>query len=162
MAVKTLEDLFHETLKDIYHGEKQIIKALPKMAKKTESAELKKAFDTHKTQSEKQVERLERVFELLEKPARGKTCEAIEGLVAEGAEVMEEVEAGPVRDAGLIAAAQAVEHYEIARYGALSAWAEQLGMREAAKLLKQTLDEEKETDKLLNGIAVGMVNQKAA
>lgn len=162
MAVSTLEDLFHETLKDIYNGEKQIIKALPKMAKKTESPRLKKAFETHRAQSETQAERLERVFELMDKTPRGKTCEAIEGLLAEGDEVASDVEAGAVRDAGLIAAAQAVEHYEIARYGALAAWADQLGMKEAAKLLRQTLDEEKKTDELLNDIALGMVNQKAA
>lgn len=162
MAAKTLEDLFHETLKDIYHAEKQIIKALPKMAKKTESPELKQAFETHRTQSETQAERLERVFEIIGKPARAKTCEAIVGLLAEGEEVIEDTETGPVRDAGLIAAAQAVEHYEMARYGALSAWAQQLGMKEAVKLLNQTLDEEKKTDSLLSQIALGSINQKAA
>jgi ferritin-like metal-binding protein YciE len=161
-SAKTLEDLFLATLKDIYHGEKQITKALPKMAKKASSPKLVEAMQQHLQETEGQIARLERVFELMGKTPRGKTCEAIEGLVAEGEEVMDEAAGGEVMDAGLIAAAQAVEHYEIARYGTLAAWARQLGMAEAAQLLEQTLQEEKNTDALLNKIALESVNKKAA
>ena len=161
-SAKSLQELFLTTLQDIYHGEKQILKALPKMAKNATSPELKQAFQHHTEQTEGQVERLQRVFELMNKSARGKTCEAIEGLVEEGKEVMSETESGEVMDAGLIAAAQAVEHYEIARYGTLCAWAEELGMKEAVQLLEQTLQEEKETDALLNKIALERVNRQAA
>jgi ferritin-like metal-binding protein YciE len=158
----TLEELFLTTLQDIYHGEKQILRALPKMARQSSAPELKEAFERHQEQTEAQVERLQRVFELMDKSARGKPCEAIEGLVEEGKEVMSEAEKGEVMDAGLIAAAQAIEHYEIARYGTLSAWAKQLGLEQAVKLLDETLEEEKETDKLLNRIAMQQVNQRAA
>lgn len=161
-SASTLQELFLTHLQDIYHGEKQILKALPKMAKSATTPELKQAFEKHHDQTEGQVERLQRVFELMNKSARGKTCEAIEGLVEEGKEVMSETESGEVMDAGLIAAAQAVEHYEIARYGTLRSWAEQLGMKEAAKLLGETLAEEKQTDELLNKIAKSSVNRKAA
>jgi ferritin-like metal-binding protein YciE len=161
-SASTLQDLFLATLQDIYHGEKQILKALPKMAKNASTPELKQAFEHHYDQTEGQVERLQRVFELMNKTARGKTCEAIEGLVEEGKEVMSEAQTGEVMDAGLIAAAQAVEHYEIARYGTLRSWAQQLGMKEAAQLLEQTLQEEKQTDELLNKIAMRSVNRKAA
>jgi ferritin-like metal-binding protein YciE len=161
-SASTLQELFLTTLQDIYHGEKQILKALPKMAKSATTPELKQAFQHHTEQTEGQVERLQRVFELLNKSARGKTCEAIEGLVEEGKEVMTEAQSGEVMDAGLIAAAQAVEHYEIARYGTLRSWAQQLGMKEAAQLLSQTLEEEKQTDELLNKIAMSSVNKKAA
>ncbi len=159
---RTLQDLFVSTLQDIYHGEKQILKALPKMAKNATTPELKQAFQHHRDQTEGQVERLQRVFELMDLSARGGACEAIEGLVEEGKEVMDEAETGEVMDAGLIAAAQAVEHYEMARYGALCSWAKELGMKEAAKLLDQTLQEEKQTDALLNKIALERVNRKAA
>jgi ferritin-like metal-binding protein YciE len=159
-SVYTLRDLFLST--DIYHGEKQILKALPKMAKNATSPELKQAFQHHYDQTEGQAERLQRVFALTDKSARGRTCEAIEGLVEEGKEVMSEAETGQVMDAGLIAAAQAVERYEIARYGTLRAWAQQLGMQEAAQLLEQTLQEEKQTDEFLNRIAKSGVNRKAA
>ena len=138
-SASTLQELFLTHLQDIYHGEKQILKALPKMAKSATTPELKQAFEKHHDQTEGQVERLQRIFELMNKSARGKTCEAIEGLVEEGKEVMTEAQSGEVMDAGLIAAAQAVEHYEIARYGTLRSWAEQLGMKEAAKLLGETL-----------------------
>jgi ferritin-like metal-binding protein YciE len=161
-SASTLQELFLTHLQDIYHGEKQILKALPKMAKSATTPELKQAFEKHHDQTEGQVERLQRIFELMNKSARGKTCEAIEGLVEEGKEVMTEAQSGEVMDAGLIAAAQAVEHYEIARYGTLRSWAEQLGMKEAAKLLGQTLSEEKQTDELLNKIAMSSVNRKAA
>jgi ferritin-like metal-binding protein YciE len=162
MAVQSMEDLFLETLKDVYHAEKQVLKALPKMAKKAGSDELRQAFETHRTETEGQVERIEQVFELLGKKARGKPCAAMEGLVEEGKEIMEEVEDEQVLDAGLISAAQAIEHYEIARYGTLIAWAKRLGMDEAAGLLQQTLDEEGKTDKLLSKLAVSNINQKAA
>jgi ferritin-like metal-binding protein YciE len=161
-TARTLQELFLTTLQDIYHGEKQILKALPKMAKNASTPELKQAFQHHLDQTEGQVDRLQRVFELMDKSARGRTCEAIEGLIEEGKEVMSEAEPGQVMDAGLIAAAQAVEHYEIARYGTLRSWAQQLGMQEAAQLLEQTLQEEKQTDELLNKIAKSSVNRKAA
>jgi ferritin-like metal-binding protein YciE len=158
----TLNELFLTTLQDIYHGEKQILRALPKMAKKVSNPELRSALERHLEETRGQVERLEQVFEMMDKRARGKTCEAIQGLIEEGKEVMEEAEPGEVLDAGLIGAQQAVEHYEIARYGTLRAWAEQLGMRDAAKLLQQTLEEEKRTDELLSKIALNAVNKKAA
>lgn len=158
---KTLQDLFHETLKDIYYAEKQILRALPKMAKAARSAELKSAFETHRQETEGQVERLERVFEMIGKPARGKTCEAIVGLIDEGKEVMEDFAGAPALDAGLLAGAQAVEHYEISRYGTLKAWAGKLGNKEAAGLLDQTLQEEMKTDKLLTEIAETAVNNAA-
>lgn len=161
-SARTLQELFLSTLQDIYHGEKQILKALPKMAKHSTTPELKEAFQHHLQETEGQVERLLRVFELMDKSARGRTCEAIEGLVEEGKEVMSEAETGEVMDAGLIAAAQAVEHYEIARYGTLIAWAQELGQKEAAQLLEQTLQEEKKANDLLNKIALERVNQHAA
>lgn len=161
-SARTLQELFLSTLQDIYHGEKQILKALPKMAKHSTTPELKEAFQHHLQETEGQVERLQRVFELMDKSARGRTCEAIEGLVEEGKEVMSEAETGEVMDAGLIAAAQAVEHYEIARYGTLIAWAQELGLKEAAQLLEQTLQEEKKANDLLNKIATERVNPHAA
>jgi ferritin-like metal-binding protein YciE len=159
---KTLQDLFTETLKDIYYAEKQILRALPKMARSAESPELKKAFETHRAETEGQIDRLHQIFELLDKPARGKTCDAIIGIVEEGKEVMEEFEGSDALDAGLLSSAQAVEHYEIARYGTLKTWAGQLGMNDAAKLLDQTLQEEIKTDKLLTELATRQVNRKAA
>lgn len=162
MSLRTLEDLFLHTLKDIYHGEKQILRALPKMAKEADSAELKEAFEMHREETSGQVERLEQVFATLDAPARGKPCEAIQGLIEEGKEVMGDAEDGAVRDAGLIGAAQAVEHYEIARYGSLIAWAKQLGRREAADLLAQNLEEEKAADRILSRLATTKVNRKAA
>ena len=159
---KTLEDLFHETLKDIYFAEKKILTALPKMAKAAHSDELKAAFEKHHAETEGQVERLEEVFELIDKPARGKTCPAILGLVEEGQEVMKDFKTSDAHDAGLLSGAQAVEHYEISRYGTLIAWAEQLGMNDAARLLKQNLDEEKKTDEALTKLAEGSINQMAA
>ncbi len=157
-----LEELFAETLKDIYFAEKQILKALPKMAKEASTPELKKAFETHREQTEDQVERLNQVFELIGRPARGKTCEAILGIIEEAKEVMEEFRGENALDAGLTASAQAVEHYEIARYGTLKSWARELGMNEAAELLDKTLQEEIMTDKLLTDIAKKGVNRKAA
>ena len=159
---KKLQDLFVETLKDIYYAEKQILKALPKMAREAKSPELKQAFETHRSETEGHVDRLQQVFELVDKPARGKTCDAILGIVEEGKEVMEEFANSPALDAGLLSSAQAVEHYEIARYGTLKTWAGQLGLKEAVKLLDQTLQEEIKTDKLLSQLATQTVNAKAA
>jgi ferritin-like metal-binding protein YciE len=157
-----MDDLFLHLLKDMYNAEKQLLKALPKMAKKTESAELKKAFEKHTKETEGQVERLEQVFDILGKKAQGKPCAAMEGLVEEGKEAMDEIEDAQVLDAALLSGAQAVEHYEISRYGTMVAMAKQLGLGDAAKLLDQTLTEEKNTDKILNQIALNSVNQKAA
>jgi ferritin-like metal-binding protein YciE len=158
---KTLNDLFLETLKDVYYAEKQAVRQLQKAAKAAKSDELKQAFTQHGEESQGQVERLDQVFELLGKPARGKTCEAIQGLNAEMAEVMEDFGDSPAADAALIGTAQAVEHYEIARYGTLKTWANQLGMAEAATLLDQTLQEEKRTDELLTQIAESAANEEA-
>jgi ferritin-like metal-binding protein YciE len=159
---KTLDDLFLETLKDMYHAEKQILRALPRMAKAADSDQLRQAFEQHRDETEVQVERLEQVFEMLGKSARGKTCEAIQGIVEEGKEVMDDFKESEALDAGLIAAAQAVEHYEISRYGTLRTWATQLGMNDAAKLLEETLQEEKKTDELLTQLAEAALNRKAA
>ena len=158
---KTLEDLFHDSLKDVYFAEKKILTALPRLAKAAQSAELKQAFEKHRTETEGHVERLEQVFAIIEKKAQGKTCPAINGLAEEGAEIIEEYKGSPAIDAGLLAAAQAVEHYEIARYGTLVAWAEKLGLESAVSLLQETLDEEKDTDQTLTEIAESMVNDEA-
>jgi ferritin-like metal-binding protein YciE len=158
---KTLNDMFIDTLKDVYHAEKQILRALPKMAKAANSEKLKQAFEHHRDETEVHVERLGQVFEIAGKAARGKTCEAILGIVEEGKTVMEDYDGSPALDAGLLAAAQAVEHYEIARYGTLKAWAQQLGMKDAAELLDQTLREELKTDQLLTKLGVGSVNKAA-
>ena len=159
---KNLNDLFLDTLKDIYYAEKQVLKALPKMAKAAHSDQLRAAFEKHHGETEGQVERLERVFELIDKPARGKTCEAIQGLLDEGKEIMEDYKGCEALDAGLLAAAQAVEHYEISRYGTLKQWALQLGMKDAARLLDETLQEEKKTDVSLTTLAEASVNLSAA
>ena len=159
---KKLEDLFFETLKDIYFAEKQILRALPKMAREASSPELKQAFETHRDQTEGHVERLNEVFEQLGKPARGKTCEAILGIIEEAKEIMDEFKGAEALDAGLASSAQAVEHYEIARYGTLKTWAKELGLRDAASLLAETLKEEIETDQLLTRIATSSVNMKPA
>src|ERR1700694_2018348 len=159
---KVLNDLFLDTLKDIYFAEKQILKALPKMAKAASSDKLRAAFEKHHGETEGQVERLEQIFELIDKPARGKTCEAIQGILDEGKEIMDEYKGCEALDAGMLAAAQAVEHYEISRYGTLKQWAIQLGMKDAAKLLDQTLQEEKKTDESLTTLAEAAVNLAAA
>jgi ferritin-like metal-binding protein YciE len=158
---KTLEDLFHDTLKDIYFAEKKILTALPKLAKAANSEDLKAAFAKHIGETEGQVERLERVFALIGKPAKGKTCPAILGLVEEGSEVSKEFKNSPALDAGLLSGAQAVEHYEISRYGTLIAWANQMGLNEAVKLLEQTLKEEKATDEALTDLAETSLNEMA-
>lgn len=161
MAIKTLEDLFHETLKDIYYAERKILKALPKMARGAQDEKLKAAFLQHKEETEGQVERLQQVFEIIGKRPRAKTCPAIDGIVEEGEEIMEEFKGSPALDAGLLAAAQAVEHYEISRYGTLRAWAEQLGYTDAVKLLEETLAEESKTDEALTKLAEKAVNAAA-
>lgn len=159
---KTLDDLFLETLKDIYYAEKQIVKTLPKMAKAAMSPELKAGFEKHLEESEVHIERLEKAFDLLGKPARGKTCDAILGIIDEGKSIMEEFKGTQALDAGLVAAAQAVEHYEISRYGTLKTWALQMGNDEMARLFDQTLSEEVATDEKLSKLAEGEVNLKAA
>ncbi|MCO5129907.1 MAG: ferritin-like domain-containing protein [Xanthobacteraceae bacterium] len=159
---KDLNDLFLDTLKDIYFAEKHILKALPKMAKAAQSDKLRAAFEKHFDETEGQVERLEQIFELLGKPARGKTCDAIVGILDEGSEIMGEYKGCEALDAGLLAAAQAVEHYEISRYGTLKQWATQLGMKDAAKLLDATLQQEKKTDVALTTLAEASVNRAAA
>jgi ferritin-like metal-binding protein YciE len=156
--VKSLDELFLETVKDIYYAEKKILKALPKMAKKASSEDLAAAFEAHIEETQGQVERLEEIFEMLGKAARGKTCPAIDGIIEEGEEIMKEAEDDTVRDAGMLAAAQAVEHYEISRYGTLKAWAEKLGMTEAVSLLEETLNEEKATDEKFSALAESEIN----
>jgi ferritin-like metal-binding protein YciE len=151
-----------DTLKDVYYAEKQIYKALPTMAKAANSAQLRAAFDKHHDETEGQIERLEQIFELMGKPARGKKCDAIGGILDEGTEILDEYKGEPALDAGLLAAAQAVEHYEISRYGTLKTWAGKLGMNDAVKLLDQTLAEEKKTDEALTKIADTAVNAEAA
>lgn len=159
---KKLDDLFLDTLKDIYYAEKQILKALPKMAKAATSPDLKNAFEKHRDETETHVERLGEVFELIGKAPRGKTCDAILGIIEEGKGIMEEFDGSPALDAGLIAAAQAVEHYEISRYGTLRTWAQQLGHQDAAMLFEQTLGEETKTDQLLSKLGIAGSNKKAA
>lgn len=160
-AEKKLEDLFHETLRDIYYAERKLLKALPKMARGAESPDVAAAFKKHKDETEEHVERLQQVFEILGKRAQGKTCPAIDGIVEEGEEIMDDFKSSPALDAGLIAAAQAAEHYEITRYGTLKRWAQELGMADAVKLLDQTLAEEKKTDETLTRLAETAANQKA-
>jgi ferritin-like metal-binding protein YciE len=150
---KTLNDLFHDTLKDIYYAERKILKTLPKMARAAQSEQLKAAFEKHKDQTEAQIERLQQVFEILGKRAQGKTCDAIEGIISEGEEIMDEYKGTAALDAGLVSSAQAVEHYEITRYGTLKRWAETLGMQDAADLIDQTLQEESQTDEDLSTLA---------
>lgn len=162
MAEKQLDDLFLDTLKDIYYAERQILKALPKMAKAAMSPDLKAGFEQHLAETEVQVERLQQVFEILGKPARGKTCDAILGILEEGKEIMDEYKGTQALDAGLVSAAQAVEHYEIARYGTLATWAKQLGHKDVLNLLLETLKEEEATDQKLTSLAKTAVNLKAA
>ncbi len=159
---KTLDDLFYDTLKDIYFAERQILRALPKMARAAQSQELKAGFEKHRQETEGHVERLQQVFEIIGKRAQGKTCEAIQGIIAEGEEIIEEFKGTAAIDAGLISSAQAVEHYEIARYGTLKTWAQTLGFKEAVTLLDQTLQEEGKTDQLLTKLATTAANQKAS
>jgi ferritin-like metal-binding protein YciE len=158
---KKLEELFHDTLKDIYFAEKKILSALPKIAKAAQNEDLKAAFQKHERETEEQVSRLEQVFDLLAKKPQGKSCAAILGIIEEGQEIMKEYKGSPALDAGLLAAAQAVEHYEISRYGTLIAWAEELDLDDAVTLLQETLEEEKATDEALTEIAKTAINQQA-
>jgi ferritin-like metal-binding protein YciE len=158
---KTLDNLFHNTLRDIYFAEKKILSTLPEMAKAAQSADLKAAFEKHRGETEGHVARLEKVFATIEKKPQAKTCDAIVGITDEGAEIMKEYKGSPALDAGLLAAAQAVEHYEISRYGTLKTWAQELGLNDAVRLLDQTLEEEKKTDARLTVIAETVVNQQA-
>jgi ferritin-like metal-binding protein YciE len=159
--MQSMDELFHALLQDVYFAEKQLLKTLPKLAKKSSNEKLQEAFTNHRDETEEHVERLEKVFEAIGKKPRGKTCDAILGIIAEGQEVIDEVDDAALRDAGILAAAQAAEHYEIARYGTLRAWAELLGHEEAVKLLSKTLAEEKHADELLTSIADGGVNESA-
>src|SRR6202035_2116645 len=158
---KKLEELFHDTLKDIYFAEKRILSTLPKIAKAAQNEDLKAAFQKHERETEEQVSRLEQVFDLLAKKPQGKSCAAILGIIEEGQEIMKEYKGSPALDAGLLAAAQAVEHYEISRYGTLIAWAEELDLDDAVTLLEETLEEEKATDQALTEIAKTAINQQA-
>ncbi len=159
---KELRDLFVDTLRDIYFAEKKILAALPRMAKATNSPKLKAAFEKHEAETDGQVDRLEKIFEIIDETPRGKTCDAILGILDEGKEIMSEYKGMPALDAGLLAAAQAVEHYEITRYGSLVAWAKQLGRNDCAAVLQKTLDEEKATDKKLTALAESKINLRAA
>ena len=159
---KTLDDLFLDTLKDIYYAEKQIVKALPKMAKAATLPELRAGFEKHLEETEGHIERLEQIFEIIGQPARGKTCDAILGILEEGKSIMDEFKGTSALDAGLVSAAQAVEHYEIARYGTLKTWAKQLGKADVVRLLEATEKEEIATDKTLSQVALSSANQKAA
>jgi ferritin-like metal-binding protein YciE len=158
---KQLDELFHDTLKDIYYAEKKILSALPKMAKAAQNEDLTAAFEKHQAETEGQISRLEQVFELIDQKPQGKKCAAIEGILEEGQEIIKEYKGSPALDAGLVSSAQAVEHYEIARYGTLRTWAEELGLDDASKLLQETLDEEEATDQALTEIAESVVNQEA-
>ncbi|MET3650193.1 ferritin-like metal-binding protein YciE [Phyllobacterium ifriqiyense] len=160
MAEKTLNDLFLDTLKDIYFAEKQILKALPKMPRAAQSEEGKSGFLQHRDETQGQIERLEQVFELMGKPARGKTCQAIQGIIAEGEEIMEEYKGSAALDAGLTSSAQAVEHYEMARYGTLIAWAKQVGLEDAIPLFQANLAEEVATDEKLTHLTQALANAK--
>ena len=158
---KNLDDLFHDTLKDIYFAEKKILSTLPKMAKAALSIDLKEAFEKHRGETEGHIARLEKIFAAIDKKPQAKTCDAIVGITDEGAEIMKEYKGSPALDAGLLAAAQAVEHYEISRYGTMRTWARELGLEEAVRLLELTLAEEKKTDATLTKIAETVVNQQA-
>lgn len=162
MAVKTIEDLFIHELSDIYSAEKQLTKALPRLARAAEAPELKQAFETHLEETQGQVERIDQIVEALGIRLKRMKCAAMEGLVEEGKEVIDEIPAGPLRDAALIGGAQKVEHYEIASYGTLSAIAKQLGYKDAIPLLQATLKEEKATDEKLTILAEQAGNQRAA
>jgi len=162
MAVKSIEELFVHELSDVYSAEKQLTKALPKMARASTNEELAAGFETHLAETEGQIERIDQVVELLDIKLKRIKCQAMEGLIAEGKDVIDDVEAGALRDAALIGAAQKVEHYEIAAYGTLCALGKQLGYTDAVKLLKETLAEEKATDEKLTMLAEGGTNQKAS
>lgn len=158
---KTLHDLFTDSLKDILFAERQILKALPKMARAAQSPELKAAIETHRSQTEGQIDRLEQIFASMDMAARGKHCPAIVGILEEGQEILDEYAGSVALDAGIIASAQAVEHYEIVRYGTLATWADLLGLSEASKLLAATLAEEEKTDADLSKLAKAKINTRA-
>lgn len=158
---KKLDQLFHDTLKDLYYAEKKILTALPKMAKAARSDDLRAAFEKHEGETEEQVSRLEQVFKMIDEKPQGKKCPAIDGMIEEGQEIIKEYKGSPALDAGLLSAAQSVEHYEIVRYGTLRSWAEELGLDDAAELLKETLDEESAADQALTELAEALVNQEA-
>jgi len=158
---KTLDELFHDTLKDIYFAEKKILTALPKMAKAAQNEDLQAAFEKHRGETEGQIARLEQVFAEIEEKPQTKTCDAILGILKDGEEIMKEYKGSPAHDAGLLAAAQAVEHYEMSRYGTLVAWAEELGLEKSVDLLQETLDEEAATDEALTDLADDVINQQA-
>ena len=162
MKIENLEDLFNHTLEDVYFAETKLVKALPKMAKASDSPALAKAFMGHLEETKEHVTRLEQVFKMLERKAKATECPAIKGILEEGEELMKEVKDPDTRDAAMIGAGQAAEHYEITRYGTLIAWAKQLGNNEAAGLLEQNLKEEKHADDLLTKIAESSANQQAA
>jgi ferritin-like metal-binding protein YciE len=161
MKLNTLQKLYTDELRDLYNAENQLLKALPKMAKAASSEELKEAFEQHLEQTKGHVKRLEQVFAGLDEKPKGKTCRAMKGLIEEGSEVLEEDGENSVRDAGIIVAAQKVEHYEIAGYGSVRTFAHLLGQNKAAELLQATLDEESETNELLNRLAESVINPEA-
>ena len=160
-TTKGMDELLLSFMQDIYYAERQILKALPKMAKAAENEQLKEALMQHREETQGQIERLQKAFEAVGKRARAQTCEAINGIIEEGEEVIEEFEAGSVRDAGIVANAQAVEHYEMARYGTIIAWAQGAGRSEVVRLMQETLEEEKKADKLLNDLAAKEINKQA-
>lgn len=162
MKIANLSDLFEHTLKDIYYAEKQIVKALPKMAKAADSSELARAFESHLQETKEHIVRLEKVFETLGKKAVGEKCPAIDGILTEGEEMLKHIKEPDTRDAAMIADAQAVEHYEITRYGTLVSWGELLGNKDAVKLLSATLKEEHAADSKLNKLAESKLNKQAA
>jgi ferritin-like metal-binding protein YciE len=162
MSLTSLEDLFKHFVRDMYYAEKQILKALPKMARKAQSPDLREAFEHHREETEGHVENLEKVFELIGMKPRGVTCDAIVGILSEGTDMMEEASDPDTRDAGMVAAAQAVEHYEITRYGTMVSWAKRLGMSDAAALLQTNLDQERAADEKLSALAESELNRKAA
>ena len=160
MSVSTMEELLIDELKDIYNAEKQITRALPKMVKATTSPELRQAFESHLEETQGQIDRLDKVFEILGRSARGKTCHGMQGVLEEGAEVIEDTKKSPLRDAALISAAQRVEHYEMAAYGCVREYARLLGQKEIVQLLEQTLEEEKAADEKLSSLSES-VNSEA-
>ena len=160
--IKTMDDLFVHTLRDIYYAEHQITKALPKMISKTQNPDLKRSFETHLSETQGQIRRLEEVFRMHGHEPKGVTCEAIDGIISEAESVMSNVADQDVLEAAMLASAQAVEHYEITRYGTLAAWAKQLGRPDCASLLHQTLEEERRTDEKLSGLAESRINRRAA
>ena len=161
MPEANLDRLFHDTLRDVYYAERKALQALRKHGRAAKAPDLKQAFEQHREETEGQIQRLQQVFETIGKSPRGKTCAAMDGIVEEGEEIMEEYKDSPALDAALVATAQAVEHYEITRYGTLAAWARQLGNQEAERLLRETLAEEEKTDKLLTQLAEPALNAAA-